>query len=88
MSFLGPAQLEWRDCKKDPPNMRDDLYGIILVQYEKYNMFDGDVEYGITQARWNGLEWRTEDFGSLQSNLFDQPFINPIRWSIIKYPYV
>ena len=43
---------------------------------------DGSYSIHETQARWNGLEFRTDDFGLSETpNLFDRKDIIPCMWT-------
>ena len=80
---------EWRSCKTDNPKSYDDFYGYKLyVMYKCETDVANNPVTGITEARWNGLEWRTDDFGlSDKKNLFNSPNIKPIKWTAIMSGY-
>ena len=84
MSYLYPIEIEWRDCKTQHPKTYDTIIGEIIVIYKDVRA----DELAVTRARWNGIEWRTDDFGGLTQkiNLFDSDQYIPTKWAVITLP--
>lgn len=78
--------MKWKDCKTTSPSIISEITrGIVLYSIE--NSASDTILYDWTEARWNGIEWRTDDFGlTNKKNLFDNPKYKPIAWAEVEIP--
>lgn len=89
MSMIYPSSVTWRDCS-EPPRSFDYIEpgGEMLVFYHHVDPITGEVTFGIMDARWNGSEFRSDDYGeTTKPNLFDPAYgYVPLKWAIITPP--
>lgn len=82
--------MKWHDCKTTVPSLLSDIgKAIVLYSIESSNSkCANNVGYKLydwTEARWNGIEWRTDDFGLTdKENLFDNPRYKPVAWAEVE----
>ena len=77
--------MKWNDCKTTIPSLLSDI-GKAIVLYSIETTSNGLI-YDWTEARWNGIEWRTDDFGLTdKENLFDNLKYKPVAWAEVEIP--
>ena len=78
--------MKWNKCLESCPKTYEDISHAIVL-YEYYNPRSNIRCHNWCEARWNGLEWRTDDIGiSEKENIFDSPLYTPLMWAIVDKP--
>lgn len=83
---LHPNHVGWRPCN-EPPKTSDNItpFSETIVLYEQTDPITGSKFLELARARWNGIEWRTDDFGETSKpNLFEPEYgCVPLYWALI-----
>lgn len=80
--------MRWNDCKTTRPStISENNRAIVLYSIASSTKNVGYKLYDWTEARWSGIEWRTDDFGLTdKENLFDNPKYKPVAWAEVEIP--
>lgn len=80
--------MKWNDCETTRPSTTsENNRAIVLYSIASSTKNVGYKLYDWTEARWNGFEWRTDDFGLTdKANLFDDPKYKPVAWAEVEIP--
>lgn len=80
--------IKWNDCNTTcPSTISENNRAIVLYSIASSTENVGYKLYDWIEARWNGFEWRTDDFGLTdKENLFDNPKYKPVAWFEVKIP--
>ena len=85
-TIIQDVVITWNDCNTSRPLTTSENNKAIVL-YSIATSANTKKLYDWTEARWNGIEWRTDDFGLTdKENLFDNPKYKPVAWAEVKIP--